>query len=515
MSDFFKQLIAQISVIWQKLSLQQKIVMCALVGFILLGFTGLLIWARGGTQTESGYAVLYSNLTVEEAAEITEQLESKNYKYKLENNGQAIHVERKKLYEVRMALAREGLPRSQGLGYEIFDKTNFGVTDFVQKINARRALEGELQRTIEGLDEVNAARVHIVVPEPTIFLDKQKDAKASVVLKCRSGRTLSKTQIRGITHLVSSSVDGLKPQHISIVDYEGKLLSSPFGYDDEAIISSRNMELQQTIERYLENKADQILTGVLGPSKAHVKIAADLDFDRVEKTMEKYDPEKRVVRSEERIDESTKNAPDGDNMRERSLTNYEIDKTVQHIMQEIGNIKRLTISVAVDGRYETGENGKKTYVDRSPEDLQAVEDMVKNAVGYDLARGDQIAVSGVQFDNEFLRDQQEQFRDREVWEYRMTIAKYAVAAFIVILFILFLRYLAKTIAEAMNPPIPAIEQLGIDEEVDDEIPGEIQKNSELLEQVEMMTKEAPLNIAAIIRQWLGEPMASSKKNRKM
>lgn len=512
MSEFFKQLLTQLAAIWQRLSLQQKIVTTALVAFTLLGMTGLIVWSQKTVGKNSGYTTLYSNIDVEEAATITEELQKGGYKYRLENDGRSISVESHDLYEIRMAMAREGLPRKSGFGYELFDKTNLGMTDYVMKLNSRRALEGELQRTIEGLEEVKSARVHIVIPEPTIFLDNQKDAKASVVLRCSGGRKLSREQIRGIAHLVSSSVDGLKPEHISIVDFEGRLLSDPFSSDESALASSRTMELQQDAEKYLENKANQLLVGVLGPSKAFVKIACDLDFDRVEKSLEKYDPESRVVRSEERIDENKKNAPDGDNQRERSLTNYEIDKTVEHVVGEVGNIKRLTISVALDGRYEKGEDGKMNFVARTEEEIQNIEDIVKNAVGYDLVRGDQITVSSVKFDNEFLQREQLNMLNSERWEFWITIAKYFLGLVIAILFILFLRSLAKTVAEAMNPPVPALEQLGLEEAVVEEPTEEVRRNSEILERVEMLTREEPVNIALIIKQWLDE--ASSGKRKK-
>ena len=514
MPEFFKQLIMQLSAIWRRLSLQQKIVTTSLIAFMVLGMAGLLVWSSSGSRHESGFKVLYSDLDLEEAASITEQLQKGNYKYKLENNGRTITVDVKQLYEIRMALAREGLPRKRGLGYELFDKANFGMTDYVQKLNARRALEGEIQRTIEGLDEVKSARVHIVIPEPTIFLDQQKDAKASVVVKCAHGRELGKGQIRGITHLISSSVDGLKPENISVIDYGGKLLSNPFGEDTEALAGSRNMELQQNVERYIEGKANQILTNVLGPSKAYVKVACDLDFDRVEQTLEKYDPESRVIRSEERIEESKKNAPDGDNQKERSLINYEIDKTVQRLVQEVGNVKRLTISVAVDGRYDVDKEQKSVFKPRSAEELQNIEDLVKNAVGYDLTRGDQITVSNVQFDNEFLRKEQQEMRSREKWELYTAIAKYSLIFFIAILFLIFLRYLARTIADAMNPPVPALEKFGVEEPVTQELPDDMRRSSEILERVEMLTREEPVNIAAIIRQWLSEPVNPNKKKKR-
>lgn len=510
MAEFFKQLIAQLSAVWNKLSVTQKIITASLVGFTMLGLVFLMLWSSG-TTTENGFKKLYSDLELEEASLITEKLEQGGYKYKLDQGGKTILVKAKQVYEVRMALARDGLPTSHGVGYEIFDKTNIGVTDFVQKLNARRALEGELQRTIEGLDEVKSARIHIVVPEPTIFLERQKDPTASVVIKMIPGREISKDQVRGITHLISSSVEGLKANNISIVDFEGRLLSNPYGDDETALASSRNMELQHNVERALERKIDKLMLNVLGPGKSTVQVAVDLDFDQVEKTMEKYDPESRVVRSEERSDENVKNAPDGDQQQERSLTNYEIDKTVEHLIQEIGNIKRLTISVAVDGRYKKDEEGKELYESRTTEELANIEDIVKNAVGYDLARGDQIVVASMKFDNEHMRQEQESIEKQEEWAFRMMIVKYAVAFIVGIMIILLIRYLAKTLAEAMNPPVPQVEIGAVEEEAPIEVPEGVRKSNELLERVELMTQQEPVNITAIIREWLLEPMAGKKK----
>jgi flagellar M-ring protein FliF len=509
----------QLSALWQKLSFQQKLITSSLVGFTLLGLIGLLFFAHtsgggggggGGKQTSGGMRALYSDLELEEAAQITDQLNKGGYKYRLENNGRNVLVNPKQLYEVRMALAREGLPRRRGVGNELFDKTNLGMTDFTQKLNARRALEGELQRTIEDLDEVKSARVHIVIPEHTIFLDQQKDAKASVVIRPVLGRELSKDQIRGITHLVASSVDGLKRQNISIVDVEGKLLSSPFADSESAMTSSQNRELQQNVERYLENKANQMLACMFGHSKAMIKIDADLNFDQVEKTIETFDPESRVVRSEERSDENTKNAPDGDHTRERSLTNYEIDRTVQRVVQEVGNVRRLTVSVAVDGRYEMQE-GKRTFVDRTPEEMQKVEELVKNAVGYDVARGDQIAVASLQFDNEFLRMENDRMLMEDKQAERALIIKLILAVIAGAAFLFLIRSMAKAVTEAMNPPVPALEHLGLEQMVEEEVPSEDQmRASAILDKVELLTNEAPANIAAIIRQWLVEGVAEKQ-----
>jgi flagellar M-ring protein FliF len=520
MSEFFKQLISQVTAIWQRLSLQQKIITISLIAFTFLGLASLMLWSQSSPKSAGGgYRTLYSDLDMEEAAAITEQLQKSTVKYKLENEGRTILVENKKMYETRMLLARKGLPKSHGVGYEIFDKTNLGMTDFVQKVNMRRALEGELQRTIEGLEEVKSARVHIVIPEPTIFTDKQQPAKASVVVRTLPGKELNKEQIRGIGFLLSSSVEGLKPDNISILDFEGKLLSSQFAGSDEAMESSQNVELQHNVEKYLEGKAQQILEGVLGPGKSNVRVTVDMDFDRAEKTIEKYDPESRVIRSEERDDENVKNAPTGDAQKEKTLTNYEIDKTIEHVIGEVGNIRRLSVSVAVDGKYEraAGASGKPadkpSYAARTPQELQSIEEMVKNALGYDLARGDQISVVSLQFDNEYLRSEQSDLQRSDAWERRLLIAKYAAVFIIALLFIFFLRYLARTIAEAMNPPVPKLEPLGVVEEIKEEIPENVKKTSVMLERVEMLTREEPVNIAQIIRQWLAEPGAGTSRKK--
>ena len=509
--EFFKQLIAQLSAVWQKLSLQQRLITSALVGFTLLGLISLMLWSSTTVADNGGYRRLFGNLDTEDAAAITAKLDEGGYKYKLDNDGHTIMVDGKKIYEVRMALAREGLPAKKGVGYELFDKNNIGITDFAQKLNARRALEGEIQRTIEGLEEVKSARVHIVIPEPSIFLEQQRPTKASVVIKTSPGRELSKDQVRGITYLLSSSIEGLKPEDISVIDFAGKLLSSPYQGDQTAMAGSRNLELQQSVEKQLTAKVEKLLEGVLGPGKATVQVAADLNFDQVDKTMEQYDPESKVVRSEERSDENVKNAPDGDRQAEKSLTNYEIDKTMQHIVAEVGNVRRITISVAVDGRYPKGKDGKGVYQQRSAEEIANLEDMVKNAVGYDLTRGDQISIANMQFDNEYLRNEQDQLQQDDLWEKVFTALKYALVFAIAVILVLMMRSMAKMLVEAMNPPVPKVDLGYEEEELEVEVPAEIRRSNELLERVEMMTREEPVNVANIIRQWLMEPSAGGGK----
>ena len=512
MGEFFKQLIAQVSAIWEKLSLQQRIVITALVGFMFFGLFGLAIWSgnSGGSSSGGGAGMknLFSNIAPAEMAQITEQLDKDGIKYELRYNGTAIYVPSDKLYKARMDLAKEGLPETKGTGYELFDKVDLGATDFEQKVKMKRAIEGELTRTIESLKEIESARVHIVMPEESIFLEEQKPAKASVKIKVKSGLRLSKNEVRGITYLVANSINGLEPDNVTIVDNTGKLLTNPYKDDPTALASSRNIELQTNVELLLQKKIDKLLNGILGNGKYSASVSADLDFDQVQKTLEQYDPESKVVRSEERSETNTKNAPDGDNTTESSTSNYEINKTVQNIIKEVGNIKRLTVAVAVNGKYKTTEDGKREYVPRSPEELSNIESIVKQAVGYDLARGDRITVVNMQFDDSDKMYAQEEQQKIEKSSNITKIVGFIILAIILIIAILMVKSITKSMVDAMNPPLPEVEIPNIveDEEPVVEIPKDIARSNELLERVEIMTENDPNNVARIIKDWLNDPI---------
>jgi len=312
---------------------------------------------------------------------------------------------------------------------------------------------------------------------------------------------------------VSSSVQGLKPQHISVIDaVTGELKSNPF-QDNETAMASSQRELQQNVERDLTKKAMDMLSRFLGHGKAVVHINADLDFDQVEKTSVKFDPESRVTRSEEREESNKKNAPDGDETRERSLVNSEINKDSSRMVQAAGNVRRLTVAVAVDGKYEPGAEGKRAFVERPAPEIQVIEDLVKNTVGYDLARGDEITVRSIQFDNEYMRLEQERMEKEERDAQIALYIKLALALIAGIAFLLIIRSIATAVTAAMNPPVPVLEQLGLEDLVEEEEPSEADtRASAILEKVELLTSQAPVNIAAIIKQWLVEDV--SEKNKK-
>jgi flagellar M-ring protein FliF len=378
---------------------QRLIVGGTVVAVLVAVVVGVVMVSR------AGYSVLYSGLAPEEAGKVLEKLEQRNISYRLGAGGGTIMVPTGKVHSARIELASDGLPRSGTVGFEIFDKTVFGMTEFLQKVNYRRALEGELSQTIMQMQEVEGVRVHIVVPENALFKEDQQPATASVVLRNNPARALSQRNIEGIAYLVASSVEGLEPDRVTIIDSRGTLLSR--GFPDGGGHASDGLELKQNVESYLEDKAQTLLDGVLGPGTSVVRISAILNMERIERSVETYDPETAVIRSEERIETA---GGDGQSRSETSVTNYEFDRSVESIAGEVGNIERLTVAVMVDGRYETstGANGEatQTFVPRNDEELAKLAGIVKSAVGFDPKREDALEIASIAFDRSFLEEQE-------------------------------------------------------------------------------------------------------------
>jgi len=251
------------------------------------------------------YETLYLGLDTQEAGQVVEKLKEYKVPYKFENGGTTIAVPRKDIYDVRLRLASEGLPKSGSLGYEILDESKLGMTEFLQKINYRRALEGELAKSISGLKCVRAARVHIVIPEARLFREDKLDATASIVLSLSRAGGISENQVEGILYLVSSSVEGLNPENVTILDSSGRMLSSKKNSSKLGALSSTQYDLKKNVEEYLEGKALSILDPVMGRGQSIVKITAQLNFEQVEQTIENYDSDNPAVRSEEKTTESS------------------------------------------------------------------------------------------------------------------------------------------------------------------------------------------------------------------
>lgn len=408
MANFTEQFVNNTSQFFQRLSLGRKILLILSLVLLLTTIIILFVWSN-----KPSYVTLFSNLSEKDAGIVLQKLQEKNIPYQVSEHGNAILVPANIAREIRLELAKEGLPASSVVGYELFDKNNLGMTDFVQKLNYRRALEGELARTIEQIDGVEKARVHIVIPEKSLFLEDQKPTTASVTLKLNQGKALTENYIQAIVHLVSSSVEGLSPENVTVVDTRGRILSNLNQSSDVIAMSSNQLQFTTRVEDYLTKKAQSMLDNILGTGNAIVRVNASLDFSKIEEKMELYDPDNTVVRSEE-IDESTTpsavitgNGQETTNLPSKStttITNYEISRTLRNIINEVGSIKKLTVAVVVNKKPTIVEkDGKKEtiWVERSPQEIQTITELVKNAVGFNPERKDQITVQNIEFSNEF------------------------------------------------------------------------------------------------------------------
>lgn len=363
-------------------------------------------------------ALLYSNLDLKEAGSITEALDQAGVKYEVKGDGSSILVPRDQVAETRLMLSGKGLPTSGSVGYELFDQNNtLGQTDFVQQLNQQRALEGELARTIRSLDGINSVRVHLVLPRRQLFAEEAEPPTASVTLDV-GGREPTAQQVRAIQNLVAGAVPNLTPDRVTIVDQHAKTLSAEGA--GEAAADGRKSETEQRIAKTVKN----LVEGVVGPGKARVNVTADLDLARVTVQQETYDPDGQVIRSEQTVEENAQdsqaadagpatvaaNIPGGQagqtpggqtgstSGRTESTTNYEISRTTRTEVQEPGQIKRISVAVAVDGQTAPGANGKPgAYTPRSAEEMQRIEQLVRTAVGFNADRGDQVTVVNVRF----------------------------------------------------------------------------------------------------------------------
>ncbi len=398
----------------------------AIVGAVTLALMiGLVAWSQ-----RPAYQVLFAGLSTEDAGKIVEKLKGSKVPFRLENGGATILVPAEKVYETRLQIAGEGLLQGGTVGFEIFDSPKLGMTDFVQKLNYQRAIQGELVRTIQSMASVEKARVHIVIPRKSVFAEQDETPSASVVLKLRPGKSLADGQVGAIAQLVSSSVPGLAADRVSVIDSAGALLSKARGSADDAS-SSASVSLQRSIEVSLEERARNILEKTVGAGRAVVRVAADVEQKKVESTEEKYDPDSVVVRSEQRAQEKstgTSGSPQGipgtpsnvpnaqgvaastavtssgastNSSRNNETINYEVSRTLSKVSLPSVEIKRMTVAVLVDGAYKVSKDAKgqetSTYVARTPEDLANYEKLVKNAVGFNQARGDAFEIVSAPF----------------------------------------------------------------------------------------------------------------------
>lgn len=389
------------------------------VGVSILGFFIYLMSRVAAPQME----LLYGELEMGDSKAIVEKLSADKVPFEVRKDGTEIWVPKDRKNELRVRMAEQAMPAvGRVAGYELFDKQDaLSSTSFQQNINYVRALEGELSRTIRSIDKVKVARVHLVLPKREAFAREANEPSASVILKMQGAARLDKAQVTAIQHLIAAAVPKMKPNRISIVDDKGTLLAK--GYDNDQELAAENAEsLKMNTEGRLARTVEGMLERSLGPGRVRAEVSVEMDLSRAVTTEETFDPESQVVRSQVTVNENeestdgeppnvsvTNNLPDPNasaNSSNRSSSkagktqetvNYEISKKVRNTVREMGEIRRITAAVLVDGVYDVAADGKKTYRDRTPEELAKLEELVRNAIGFDRTRQDQVKVVSMQF----------------------------------------------------------------------------------------------------------------------
>lgn len=554
---------------WKSLT---KLPMARQVGLMLglalsvaLG-VAVVLWSQAPS-----YDLLFSGIAEKDSAEILDALSKLGVEYKVETSSGAIMVPSADVRELKLKMAAQGLPRSASLGYELLDKDNgFGASKNVEQMRFQRALEGEIALTIQTIQNVKSAKVLLAIPVQSVFVRERKKPSASVVVELYQGRTLEKEQIESIIHLVASSVPLMEASQVTVVDHKGRLLNSK-DVGEDISLSSKQFEYKKNIEEHLRGRIENILTPLVGGEGMRAQISADVDFTVTEKTQEMFNPDLPALRSEQTQEEQnslskvqgvpgalsnqpppTGTAPEVASGQEKQAAvesgsgagstnktatrNYELDKTITHTRLATGALRRLSVAVVVDDKKVVQADGKLTQQAYSQEDLNQLRDLVKQAVGYDNSRGDQVTVTNVAFR---LPDALEAVPSEPFWEHPWFAGAMKQLAAVVVVLLLILGVLrpalrtliykekqlealeeAKALAEASGGMVrfdedgkPVAVAVAVDEETGEvrsistgaedllllEAPQSYEKR---LEYVQKLIDEDPKLVAQVIKTWL-------------
>ena len=428
---------------WKKQSLGKQITMVALFLSMLILTPVLVNWAN-----TPSYSVAYTGLSEADAAQIVQKLDENNITYQLKNSG-TIEVPSDQVYTTRLLMARNGLPQSSIAGYELFSGSSMlGMTEFSQKVNYQRAVEGELERTIGSIEAVKAVRVHLVIPEKSLLTTEQSLATASVTIQINPGSALDAAQVRAITHLVASSVEGLKPENVVVVDGEGNMLASGSGSEDELNLTIKDDQrsIEMAYAKEVEKRVQAILDKILGPNRSVVQATVEMDWTQREVTSNTFSPTEVALRSSQTINESSSNGSTTGGVpgaasnlptpvataagtgasayqRNEQTLNYEVSQVQSHEVIAPGTVSRISVSVMVDGISDQAQ-------------MDTIRSAVQVAAGIDTARGDQIAVESFEFDRTSLDALAVELAKQQQQELYLRIGM-AVGAAIVVLALLF------------------------------------------------------------------------------
>ena len=510
----FSEIKDQFLQLWDGFSKRAKII---IVVSTIIAFLGLLILVNWASRPD--YTVLFNNLSSKDAGNIVNRLQERQIDYKIEKNGSTIMVPRSEVHQLRLDLASEALPSGGVTGFEIFDQTQIGSTDFEQKVNYYRALSGELTRTIKQMQNVSFAKVQVTPSKDSIYRDKAKPAKASVMLQLKEYQQLSTSQVRSIANLVASSVETLQPEHVTIVDTAGNLLSAKLEKNQEENNISTHLEMKNKLESTMEDDLNVMLTKVLGLNNFVVKVNTNLNFNQRNVKSETYEPvvdDKGIVRSKqtkEKSQEGTTTTPEGvpgttsnipqyqensqqseQSESEEQIVNYEINKKVEEFVKQEGNINRLSVSVMVNEELDE-------------EEQQQIRRAISAAVGYNQQRGDEISVIGMQFDNS-VAEATTQAQQQMQAEQRQRIYL-IIAAIIAVLGVMIYIYRKNKSSSSSGQSVE-----GVDYTVDDsaesqqaatrELSEEEQARKEMKNELTELAKEQPEEIAELVKSWMAE-----------
>jgi flagellar M-ring protein FliF len=535
MNQNLSKLGAQLRDIWMQLGGAQRLSVVCATFVLMAGLGTLAFWS-----SHADYSLLYGRLSDGEAAKVIAALDDAKVPYKVGAGGSSILVPADKVHLMRMQLAGRGIPRGDGVGFEIFDKPNFGISDFVQRANYVRAVQGELGRTISQLDEVESARVMIVLPENRLLLDKDKYATASVFVRVRGNSQLQPQSINSIRFLVANSVEGLKPNHVTVIDNLGNVLSENSDNDSLSGLTSTQLAARRNLEQYLAKKGQDMLEKVLGPGQAIVRVSAEINYDTVTRSEEKFDPEGQVLRSQTKTDENTdattasQSSPAGVSANTTTDTNttaaaatplnstknkkavttvqYEIGKLTSNTMQAAGGVKRLSAAVTVAAQVD-GTGADRKVVNRSPEELEKLRRIVASALGIqtgtDNPRGDLITLEELPFNDQLASNVSREFEQQQKHDLWWGIARGAIyPGFALIALLILMRLFKKTPVQEIQIGVPVGRLMGAHKNGGnghssaeswggEPVPGIVS-----VDVLNRLIKENPANMTQAIREWM-------------
>ncbi|AOY02211.1 flagellar M-ring protein FliF [Jeongeupia sp. USM3] len=533
-----------------------------MIGAAVLIAAAVGVWLLGSAPS---YRILYTNIPDKDGGAIVQALQQMNVPYKLDAGG-TISVPGDKIYDTRLKLAGQGLPRAGNAGFEIMDNQKFGVSQFAEQVNYQRAVEGELSRSIETISVVEKARVHLAIPKQTVFLRDQQKPTASVLLTLQPGRSLDSGQVAGVVNLVSASIPDLPAKNVTVVDQNGDLLSRPQDMSQPNLDARQLVYVQQIEKNYVE-RIQAILASIVGKENVRAEVTAQVDFSEVEQTSETYKPNSppnaAAIRSQQTAEQEGRNVTDtvggvpgalsnqppgaavapisvplasdvaatstgNSNSSKNATTNYELDKTIQHVKQPVGNVKRLSAAVVVNYKPGRDKNGQATYVPYSPQEMAQLNDLVREALGFNKDRGDSVNLVNAAFaDSQPLADKPLQDKALDFARANLTdLLKLGLIALAVLYLLFFVvRPLMRDLSRAREAPQPVDlelgEPLGSSDEAQtvqrqekaEEDNVRLSAFADRLQQGKEIAKNDPRMVATILREWMAREEEAANPNK--